>query len=171
MLGAAESMTNLASGSVAPGFSLLSLEGREYSLATEMKRGPVIVAFFKVSCPVCQFTFPFLERLYKRYGGEGVTFLGVSQDDARATRRFAEDYGVTFPMLRDEEGYPVSNGYGLTNVPTTFLIDSDGSVRVVCHGFNKSDLESIANELAQRRKVPLAALFQPDERVPANKPG
>jgi peroxiredoxin len=171
MLGAAESMTNLASGSIAPGFSLLSLEGREYSLATEMKRGPVVVAFFKVSCPVCQFTFPFLERLYKRYGGEGVTFLGVSQDDARATRRFAEDYGVTFPMLRDEEGYPVSNGYGLTNVPTTFLIDSDASVRVVCHGFNKADLESIANELAQRRKVPLAALFQLDERVPANKPG
>jgi peroxiredoxin len=171
MLGAAESMTNLASGSIAPGFSLLSLEGREYSLATEMKRGPVVVAFFKVSCPVCQFTFPFLERLYKRYGGEGVMFLGVSQDDARATRRFAEDYGVTFPMLRDEEGYPVSNGYGLTNVPTIFLIDSDGSVRVVCHGFDKSDLESIANELAQRRKVPFAALFQPDERVPANKPG
>jgi len=171
MLGAAESMTNLASGSIAPGFSLLSLEGREYSLATEMKRGPVVVAFFKVSCPVCQFTFPFLERLYKRYGGEGVTFLGISQDDARATRRFAEDYGVTFPVLRDEEGYPVSNGYGLTNVPTTFLIDSDASVRVVCHGFNKADLESIANELAQHRKVPLAALFQTDERVPANKPG
>jgi peroxiredoxin len=171
MLGAAESMTNLASGSIAPGFSLLSLEGREYSLAKEMKRGPVVVAFFKVSCPVCQFTFPFLERLHKRYGGEGVTFLGVSQDDARATRRFAEDYGVTFPMLRDEEGYPVSNGYGLSNVPTIFLIDSDGSVRVVCHGFNKADLESIANELAQRRKVPLAALFQADERVPANKPG
>src|ERR1700733_8952309 len=148
MLGAAESMTNLASGSIDPGFSLLSLEGREYSLAAEMKRGPVVVAFFKVSCPVCQFTFPFLERLHKRYGGEGVTFLGVSQDDARATRRFAEDYGVTFPMLRDEEGYPVSNGYGLTNVPTIFLIDSSGSVRMVCHGFNKTDLESIARELA-----------------------
>jgi peroxiredoxin len=171
MLGVAESMTNIVSGSIAPGFSLLSLEGREYSLATEMKRGPVVVAFFKVSCPVCQFTFPFLERLYKRYGGEGITFLGISQDDARATRRFAEDYGVTFPMLRDEEGYPVSNGYGITNVPTTFLIDSDGSVRVVCHGFDKAGLESVANELAQRRKVPLAALFRPDERVPANKPG
>jgi len=63
--------------------------------------------FFKVSCPVCQFTFPFLERLHKRYGGDGVTFLGISQDDARATQNFAKEYGVTFPLLLDESGYPV----------------------------------------------------------------
>src|SRR6202041_3850729 len=132
---------------LAPDFTLEGTDGKNHSLSEALKKGPVLVAFFKVSCPVCQFTFPFLERLHKRYGGEGVTFLGISQDDARATRRFAEDYGVTFPMLRDEEGYPVSNGYGLTNVPTTFLIDSDASMRGVCHGFNKVDLESIANEL------------------------
>jgi peroxiredoxin len=164
-------MTNIVAGSLAPNFSLLSLDGQEYSLAKEMKHGPVVVAFFKVSCPVCQFTFPFLERLYKRYGGTGVTFLGISQDDVRTTRRFAEEYGVTFPILRDEEDYPVSNGYGLTNVPTIFLIDTDGSVRVVCNGFNKADLEAIANKLATQRKVPLAALFRTDERVPAHKPG
>src|ERR1700722_116278 len=170
-VGSSEKMTTIVAGQTAPDFSLKSSDGTKYSLPELLTQGPVFVSFFKVSCPVCQFTFPFLERLYKRYGGDGVTFLGISQDDARATRRFAEDYGVAFPMLRDEEGYPVSNGYGLTNVPTTFLIDSDASIRVVCHGFNKADLESIANELAQRRKVPLAALFQPDERVPANKPG
>ncbi len=171
LLGDSESMTNIVAGSIAPGFTLLSLEGRDYSLAKEMKRGPVVVAFFKVSCPVCQFTFPFLERLYKRYGGEGVSFLGISQDDARTTRRFAEDYGVTFPMLRDEEDYPVSNGYGLTNVPTIFLIDTDASVRVVSNGFTKDDLEAIASELSLRRKLPVAALFLADERVPAHKPG
>lgn len=164
-------MTNIVAGSIAPNFSLLSLDGQEYSLAKEMQHGPVVVAFFKVSCPVCQLTFPFLERLYKRYGGAGVTFLGVSQDDVRSTRRFAEDYGVTFPVLRDEEDYPVSNGYGLTNVPTIFLVDRDGSVRVVCNGFNKTDLEAIANKLATQRKVPFAALFRADERVPAHKPG
>jgi peroxiredoxin len=164
-------MTNIVAGSIAPNFSLLSLDGQEYSLAKEMQRGPVVLAFFKVSCPVCQFTFPFLERLYKRYGGAGVTFLGVSQDDARATRRFVEDHDVTFPVLRDEEDYPVSNGYGLTNVPTIFLIDTDGSVRVICDGFNKADLEAIANKLAARRDVPLAALFRADEHVPAHKPG
>ena len=164
-------MTNLDAGKIAPGFSLLALDGKEYSLNAAMKRGLVVVAFFKISCPVCQFTFPFLERLYKRYGGEGVTFLGVSQDDARATRRFAEEYGVTFPVLIDEDGYPVSNGYGLTNVPTTFLIDRDATVRTVCMGFDRAGFESIANELAMQRKLAPAALFRSDEKVPDHKPG
>jgi peroxiredoxin len=171
LLGATESMTNIAVGNIAPGFSLTSLEGRGYSLGTAMKQGPVVVAFFKVSCPVCQFTFPFLERIFKRYGGDGVTFLGISQDDKRATRRFAEDYGVTFPMLVDEENYPVSNGYGLTNVPTVFLIDTDATVRVMCLGFDKGGLEAIANDLAERRKQVPAALFRADEKVPDHKPG
>ena len=164
-------MTDLATGSIAPGFSLRSLEGKEYSLGKAMKLGPVLVSFFKISCPVCQFTFPFIERLYKRYGGEGVTFLGVSQDDVRASRRFADDYGVTFPVLIDEEGYPVSNGYHLTSVPTTFLIDTDASVRTVCMGFDKAGLEAIANELAERRKLAPAALFLASEQVPVHKPG
>jgi peroxiredoxin len=171
LIGVAETMTSLDAGKIAPGFSLNSLEGKEYSLATAMKHGSVVVAFFKISCPVCQFTFPFLERLYKRYGGEGVTFLGVSQDDARATKRFTEDYGVTFPVLLDEENYPVSNGYGLTNVPTTFLIESDATVRTVCMGFDKAGFEAIGNNLAKRRKQAPAALFLPGEQVPAHKPG
>jgi peroxiredoxin len=164
-------MTHLVAGSIAPNFSLKSIEGKEYSLSAAMKRGPVVVAFFKISCPVCQFTFPFIERLYQRYGGDGVTFLGVSQDDARATKRFVEDYGVTFPVLLDETAYPVSNGYGLTNVPTIFLVDKDAAIRVAGTGFGKADLENIANELAARRQQAPAALFLADERVPDYKPG
>jgi peroxiredoxin len=171
LLGAGQAMTTLVTGRIAPNFSLQSLDGKEYSLSAAMKRGPVVVAFFKISCPVCQFTFPFLERLYKRYGGDNVTFLGISQDDMRATRRFAEDHGVTFPVLLDVEGYPVSNGYALTNVPTIFLVDSDGTVRTVCLGFDKVGLEQIAGVLAAQRHVPPAAVFFADEHVPAHKPG
>ncbi len=165
-------MTHIVAGSVAPGFSLKSLDGKEYSLNDLLQRGPVVAAFFKISCPVCQFTFPFLERLYKHYGGDGVTFLGISQDDARDTRDFAKEFGVTFPMLiDDEDGYIVSNDYGLTSVPTIFLIDTGGTVKVSSMGFDKKDLETIAAELAQRRKIALAPLFRPDEVVPINKPG
>ena len=56
-------MTNIAAGNLAPGFSLKSLEDQEYSLGKLLRRGPVVLAFFKISCPVCQFTFPFIERL------------------------------------------------------------------------------------------------------------
>jgi peroxiredoxin len=164
-------MTHINPGAVAPGFSLKGLDGKEYSLHSLKQKGPVVAAFFKISCPVCQFTFPFVERLYKRYGGDGVTFLGISQDNARDTKDFAREYGVTFPMAPDEKGYPVSNEYGLTSVPTIFLIDTDGTVNVSCMGFDKKALETIAAELSNRRKIPPVALFRRDEAVPDHKPG
>ncbi len=164
-------MTHVNRGNVAPGFSLKGLDGKDYSLAALLQKGPVVAAFFKISCPVCQFTFPFLERLYKRYGEDGATFVGISQDDARSTREFGREYGVTFPMVSDEKGYPASNAYGLTTVPTIFLIDTNGTVRVSSMGFDKKDLETIGSELAQRKKIPATALFNPGESVPANKPG
>jgi len=170
-MGSEDQMTHIVAGSIAPGFSLQSLEQKEVSLRTLLESGPVVAAFFKVSCPVCQFTFPFLERLHKRYGSGGAAFIGVSQDDARATRKFASEYGVTFPILLDEEGYPVSNAYGLTNVPTVFLIEPDGKVKVSSMGFDRKDLETIAGEFAERRKMALAPLFRPDEVIPTNKPG
>ena len=171
-MGKQEQMTNIVAGNIAPSFSLKALDNKEYSLGTLMERGPVVAAFFKISCPVCQFTFPFIERLYKRYGGDGVTFIGISQDDARDTKDFAKEYSVTFPMLLDDEdGYIVSNAYGLTNVPSIFLIEADGIVKVSFTGFDKKDLETIAAALATRRRVAPAPLFRPDEVVPINKPG
>ena len=164
-------MTNINPGNAAPAFSLKGLDGKDYSLAPLLQKGPVVAAFFKVSCPVCQFTFPFLERIHRRYGGDGVTILGISQDDAKATKSFAGEYGVTFPVALDEKGYPASNAYGLTNVPTILLIGMDGKVNVTCMGFGKKELETMAGELAVRRKMTPAALFLPKESVPAHKPG
>src|SRR5260370_42618054 len=164
-------MTHIVAGNSAPGFSLKGLEGKEYSLSSLLERGPVVLAFFKISCPVCQFTFPFLQRLFERYGGDGVSFLGISQDDARSTKEFNQEYGINFPTLIDEHGYPASNAYGLTNVPTIFLVLPDGSVKVQSMGFNKGDLEKIGAELAQQRALKAAPLFGKNEVVPDYKPG
>ena len=166
-------MTQVNGGQTAPGFSLQGVDGKNYSLEALRQKGPVVAAFFKISCPVCQFTFPFLQRLYERYGSDDVTFLGISQDDAKATAGFAKEYGSTFPMALDEKekGYPASNAYGLTNVPTIFLIDPEGAVRVSSMGFVRKDLEQIAANLAERRKIVPAALFRTNETVPENRPG
>ena len=164
-------MTHIEAGSVAPTFSLKALDGKEISLASLLERGPVVLAFFKISCPVCQFTFPFLERIYERFGGKNASVVGVSQDDARDTKEFNQEYGVKFTTLLDSGTYPVSNDYGLTNVPTIFLIEPGGKTKVSCVGFDKAALETIANELAQHQKITATPLFRPDEVIPAFKPG
>jgi peroxiredoxin len=166
-------MTHIAAGNIAPNFSLKSLDGKEFSLSTALQKGPALLAFFKIGCPVCQFTFPFLERVYQRNKSSNVTIVGIGQNGPEKTAGFVKEYGVTFPILLDpeEKGYIVSNAYRLTMVPTLLLVDTDGSVLVSSMGFVRADIESIAAKLAERNKLAKAPLFLPTESVPANRPG
>ena len=162
------------SGQQAPLFELMDTEGSRFDLSAALGRGPVVAAFFKISCPVCQFTFPFLERLFKTYGARGrdrVSFVAISQDDAADTKEFCEEYGITFPALLDEEGYPTSNEYGLTNVPTYYLIAPDGRVQVESVGFSKRAFEAISAYLARFLGMAASSVFLPGEIVPESKPG
>jgi peroxiredoxin len=164
-------MAKVHAGNKAPNFELTDLDRQRVSLHEALKRGPVVAAFFKVSCPVCQFTFPFLERLFKAYRSDRTTFWAISQDDARDTRDFCAEYGVTFPALIDDDGYPASNEYGITNVPTFYLIAPDGSVQIDSVGFGKQALEKISGELARYLGRAVAPVFEPGEIVPDSKPG
>jgi peroxiredoxin len=164
-------MAALTPGTPAPAISLKDSTGKSTTLAEQLKKGPVLAAFFKVSCPTCQFTAPFLERLHETYGGDGFTLLGVSQDQARETRDFMSEFGLKFPVLIDDAGYPVSNQYGLTNVPTVFLITPDGKIQVSAVGFSKPDLEDIAAAAARSTGKAATPLFKPGEVIPDYKPG
>ncbi|HEV2491102.1 MAG TPA: TlpA disulfide reductase family protein [Candidatus Acidoferrales bacterium] len=164
-------MSRIQPGMAAPQFALPGLDGKQQTLADALKKGPVLAAFYKVSCPVCQLTFPFLERMYESYADAKVTFWGISQDDARDTREFQEEYGVKFPSLIDAAGYKVTKQFGLTNVPSVFLIRPEGSVHTASIGFSKKDLEAIAAEIAKASGRPPQPLFRPGEKVPDFKPG
>jgi len=164
-------MAALTPGTTAPGILLKDSEGKTASLADALKKGPVLAAFFKVNCPVCQFTFPFIERMYEMYGGTNVTFFGISQNDASDTREFIREFGTKFPMLIDDRGYPASNEYGLTNVPSIFWILPDGKIRLSSVGFSKRELETITAEAARATGKPAQPLFRPGEVVPDYKPG
>jgi peroxiredoxin len=164
-------MTKVLAGHSAPAFTLHDTRGQTFSLAEALKKGPVVAAFFKITCPVCQFTFPFLERLHKAHDGDAVSFVGISQNEVSDTKDFLGEYGITFGGVLDEDGYPVSNNYGLTTVPTVLLIAPDGKVKVSSVGFSKADLEKIAKELGDYFKKAAARMFLPTEIVPDYKPG
>ncbi len=159
-------MTALATGTRAPEFELKTLDGKRFSLGDELARGPVVLTFFKVSCPTCQYALPFFERLHKAYAGKGVTLVGVSQNSAKDTAAFNKEFGVTFPVLLDDtHSYPVSNAYGLTNVPTIFWIAQDGEIDVSSVGWMKADFEEINRKMAEAGKSAPAGVFKPGEDV------
>lgn len=164
-------MEALPAGTPAPAFTLRDAAGEVYALADALKQGPVLLAFFKESCPTCQFTFPFLERIHRETrDGAGVQLWGVSQSDVADTRAFARDRACTFPLLLDEESYPVSNLYGLSTVPTLFLVDPGSTIQLSSVGFSRKDIEALAAEFSQRSGKPVTA-FRPGDAVPNYKPG
>ena len=159
-------MTALANGTKAPDVVLKTLDGKRFSLSDELARGPVVLVFFKVSCPTCQYALPFFERLYKAYGQKGVTLAAVSQNDAKDTAAFAKQFGITFPILLDDtHKYPASNAYGLTNVPSIFWIAQDGEIEISSVAWVKSDFEQINRKMAETGKVRPAMPFQAGEDV------
>ena len=159
-------MAALTTGTKAPDFELRTLDGKPFSLSDALARGPVVLAFFKVSCPTCQYAFPFLERLYKAYGHKGVTLVGVSQNGAKDTAAFNKQCGITFPTLLDDtNSYHVSNAYGLTNVPSIFWIAQDGEIEVSSVGWIKADFEEINQRMGEAGKIAPAVVFKPGESV------
>ena len=164
-------MAALTQGTVAPEVSLSNTSGKKVSLKEELKKGPVLLAFFKISCPVCQFTFPMLERVYKAHHGKA-NIIGVSQNPKKDTESFLREYGITFPVLLDDTAkYPVSNAYGLTNVPTLFFITPDGEIEISSVGWSKSDVDEINRRFAESGRAKPSAIFKPGEDVPDFKAG
>src|SRR6202451_2068585 len=87
-------MAALTPGTSAPDFTLPTMEGKQFSLKEALAQGPVLAAFFKISCPVCQFAFPYLDRIYKAYGNRNVAIVGISQNEKKDTAAFLKEYGV-----------------------------------------------------------------------------
>ena len=159
-------MAALTLGAKAPEFELKTLDGEGFSLKEELARGPVVLAFFKVSCPTCQYALPFLERLYQAYAKNGITLVGISQNDAKETAAFNQQFGIAFPILLDDTGtYPVSNAYGLTNVPSIFWIAQEGEIEISSVGWVKAEFEQINRKMAETGKIPAASVFKAGEDV------
>jgi peroxiredoxin len=159
-------MAALVVGVKAPDFELKAMDGNAFHLREALAHGPVILAFFKVSCPTCQYAFPFLERLQRAYGHHAVRIVGISQNDPRQTAQFIKEFGVTFPVLLDDtDKYPVSNAYGLTNVPTIFWIARDGEIEVSSVAWVKADFNDINRKMAEQGNAAPAVVFKPGEDV------
>ena len=152
----------LRPGAEAPDFELKDLTGRSYRLSDALSRGPVILVFYKASCPTCQFTFPYIQKMFSKPGRDAnITLWGISQDEPDKTREFATQHGITFDMLLDEHPYEVSAAYGLQFVPAMFLVQPDGKIAVSDYGFTKAGLNQIAG----------FEFFTPNDGLPASRPG
>ena len=154
----------LLPGTAAPEIDLPDLDGERFRLTDALRSGPVVIAFFKISCPTCQMTFPFLQRMIDG-AGSSTQLVAISQDDVGDTREFQQRFGVSMQTLLDSKPhYAASNAYRIENVPSIFLVQQDGTIGLAVDGFHKQALEDIGRLFG-------VETFRETDRVPAMRPG
>ncbi|HVO50704.1 MAG TPA: TlpA disulfide reductase family protein [Thermoanaerobaculia bacterium] len=159
-----------APGSPAPAAVFASLEGGTATTAglLEAANGlPLLLAFFKTSCPTCRLTWPYLQRLHAAYGGTAVRVVGVSQNGIEESRRFFEEWGkATFDLVMDPEpGFAASNAFQVEAVPHLVLISPDGMIEEIFAGWSKAKMEALGSRLAAGRSLAHVPVVPPGDLV------
>lgn len=164
-------MATRVAGDALVDFTFQGVDGKQYSTAEARQQGLLLLVFYKVECPVCQFTHPYLEKFQQAYAGKGFQIWGVSQNDADATVRYARTYGnVTFPQVLDE-GLRATVDYDLVSVPTLYLLDSGDKILWQTAGWNREELNRVSQMIAERLGVPAVKIVEDSDPAPVFRPG
>lgn len=113
-------------------------------------RGEVVVVnFWATWCPPCVAEMPSMQELYDRYG-ERVEFVFVARDEYSKVVKFIEKKGYSFPVYFERTAPP--EALGSNSLPTTFIIDRSGVVRVKKVGaadWNSPGVHELLDEMLQ----------------------
>ncbi len=102
--------------------------------------GDVVLAFFKVTCPVCQMAAGKVQAL----ADAGVRVTAIGEDPPPALAAYAERYGQRVPTVSEPRPYRVSDAYGISVVPTLVLVGADGVVRDKVVGWDRERWNALA---------------------------
>ena len=132
----------------APDFTLENLDGDDVTLS-DFRGKLVMLNFWFVACVPCAAEMPHIQAVSDNWSADELAILGVNQiDNADTIRTFMDTEELTFPALLDSVG-AVHDNYSVTQVPTTFFIDSEGIIQKIQLGpfTSQEELESILDSL------------------------
>ena len=119
-------------GQRAPDFTLKSLDGKEVSLS-DLRGKTVLIDFWATWCPPCRRALPHIQKLHEDYRDRGLVVLGINTESPDKPIAFMKQNGYTFTTLSDPGG-KVTQAYGVTGIPTTYIVDRRGMVSSVSVG-------------------------------------
>ena len=166
-LGSTTACTKSEKTTYAPDFTLQSVDGSTINL-NDFRGRPVMLTFWQINCPACQFQMPFTQELYDKSSSDSLAVLTINVGDRASD---VEDYvasrGITYPVLLDTQG-KVAQVYGIIGVPTTYFIDGQGILKAYQIGAFQS---AKAMESAIRDVFPSLIVSPETETNPQIKTG
>ncbi|MBS4211110.1 MULTISPECIES: redoxin domain-containing protein [Neobacillus] len=117
-------------GNKAPDFQLKNIEGQNVRLS-DFKGKKVILNLWATWCPPCKAEMPHMKDFYQKQKGKDVEIVAVnlttSEKNPESVEQFVKDYGLTFPVLLDENG-EIGDVYQAITIPTSYFIDTNGII-------------------------------------------
>jgi peroxiredoxin len=156
-------------GQCAPGFRLMDQTGKEVSLESLLKKGPVAVVFHRSVdwCLYCKLQMIQLQRIQKEIQAVGGQVVGISYDSTEKLKSYAKQQHITFPLLSDadsktidaydiryKEAPPEKSGFARH---ATFILDQKGVIRAKLFRLSYQErpaVDSLINALKEARKTP-----------------
>ncbi len=141
-----EESSRPAIGQLAPPYAGAGLTGDTLALA-DIRGEPVLLNVWATWCAPCRVETPFFQSLHEEFGPRGLRVVGVSVDVGgaqRAIERFKDEFGVEYTILHDPQNR-VMDIYSVPGLPTTYIIDAEGTIRLIRIGLvSESDEEFLA---------------------------
>lgn len=120
-------------GNPAPDFFLPTLDNEKPVRLSDYRGKKVLLNFWATWCGPCVREVPDLAEVYAELAGQNFEMLSITADDPATVRRFAEQNGVTYPVVLDPRG-DVHQAYRVSLFPTLVWIDESGRVESFGHG-------------------------------------
>lgn len=134
------SETGIKKGNMAPDFELTTVDGEAVKLS-DFQGQKVLLNFWATWCPPCRAEMPDMQKFHEK--NEDAVILAVNlretENSGRNVEDFLEEHGITFQVLLDEET-TVANTYNAQALPTSYLINTDGTIHNVAIGPLNYDL-------------------------------
>jgi thiol-disulfide isomerase/thioredoxin len=133
----APKIAELLTDTIAPGWTLKTLDSKNISLS-DFKGKLVLIDFFYKDCPPCRRAIPILQKLHEKYKSNGLNVIGIDpfDEESNVVKHFISEAGITYPVVLDKKN--VNKDYHVSIYPTLYVIDKKGNVIYADYGFDNS---------------------------------
>jgi cytochrome c biogenesis protein CcmG/thiol:disulfide interchange protein DsbE len=138
----------LSVGDTAPDWKLTDPQGRAHTLA-EYRGKVVVLDFWATWCGPCARVMPRLEKLHRKYGGQGLVVFGVNSFETGDPAAFVRKKGYTYTLLL--KGEEMAPAYGVESLPVVYVIGADGKVVYAHAGPDHKDLADLVEKQLSAR--------------------